>query len=222
MDVKQMLGVLLNTTEQQSQTTEKLLAALKGDIEGLNAATHETQNAASLISQSAGNAAQTVQKAVKEAVGDSMVNCMDGVSQTASMALETALVPILRKLSDLVTKADEAEEKLTRATASFGWKWAATASMLTVGAVVIALGLLWAIVDYQRGEVESLMAEKAQLKADVAILEKKGGRIKLNQCGPSGRLCVEITTNQGDGKGAFYGAWQDASASRDFVIPKGY
>lgn len=44
MDVQQMLGVLLNTTEQQSQATDKLLAALKGQIETLNPATQATQN----------------------------------------------------------------------------------------------------------------------------------------------------------------------------------
>lgn len=39
MDTQQMLGVLLNTTEQQSQTTDKLLAALQGQIDALSGAT---------------------------------------------------------------------------------------------------------------------------------------------------------------------------------------
>lgn len=236
MDAQQMLGVLLNTTEQQSQTTEKLLAALKGQIDALNAATQSAQKAASTVGQSAAtveqaarNAAPAIQKAAGEAVGVAVRDSLAGASQTASTALETAVKPILGKLSSVVQAAGEAEGKLNTATESFGWKWAAVASIIGAGAIVTVLAVAWGAAWYQRSQVESLAGQKAALQADVAqlqasvdALEKKGGRIRLDRCGPDNRLCVEIAPNQGKGMEDFHGSWQDDKGNRRFVIPRGY
>lgn len=236
MDAQQMLGVLLNTTEQQSQTTEKLLAALKGQIEALNAATQAAQKAASTVGQSAAtveqaarNAAPAIQKAAGEAVGVAVMDSLAGASQTASTALETAVKPILGKLSSVVQAAGEAEGKLNTATESFGWKWAAVASIVAAGAIVTVLAVAWGAAWYQRSQVESLAEQKATLQADVAQLqtsvadlERRGGRIRLSKCGPDNRLCVEIAKNQGEGMDGYRGSWVSNDKQQQYVIPKGY
>ena len=211
MDVQQMLGVLLNTTEQQSQTTEKLLAALQGQIEALNAATQAAQKAAATVEQAARNAAPAIQKAAGEAVGVAVRDSLAGSSQTASAALEAAVKPILGRLSGVVQAAGEAEGKLNTATESFGWKWAAVASIVAAGAIVTVLAVAWGAIWYQRHQVESLAEQKAALLSEVTQLQenadswvKRGGRTKLEKCGDQGRLCVRIDKSTGYGKDGDY------------------
>ena len=76
----------------------------------------------------------------------------------------------------------------------------------------------------ERQEVAQLRVEKAQLEANIANLAKRGGRIKLDRCGPANRLCVEITPAQGDGQGQadFQGSWLSNDNRHRYVIPKGY
>ena len=63
----------------------------------------------------------------------------------------------------------------------------------------------------------------AELQANVAALEKRGGRIRLDKCGPDGRLCVEIARDQGSGGQVPYaGSWQSSDKQRQYVIPRGY
>ena len=238
MDAQQMLGVLLNTTEQQSQTTEKLLAGLKGQIDALNAATQAAQKAASTVGQSAAtveqaarNAAPAIQKAAGEAVGGAVRESLAGASQTASAALEAAVKPILGRLSSVVQAASDAEGKLNTATESSGWKGAAVASIIGAGAIVTVLSVAWGAAWYQRSQVESLAEQKAQLQADVAELQtnvtalaKKGGRITLTSCTDANgteRLCIPVSTNQGKGYENFTAPFSNKTGVQ-FVIPKGY
>ena len=239
MDAQQMLGVLLNTTEQQSQTTEKLLAALKGQIDALNAATQAAQKAASTVGQSAAtveqaarNAAPAIQKAAGEAVGVAVRDSLAGASQTASTALETAVEPILGKLSSVVQAAGEAEGKLNTATESFGWKWAVVASIVAAGAIVTVLAVAWGAAWYQRSQVESLAEQKAtletdvtKLQANVAALRKNGGLITLTTCTDADkveRLCIPVSINQGKGYENFAAPFSNSKTGDQFVIPTGY
>jgi hypothetical protein len=237
MDAQQMLGVLLNITEQQSQTTEKLLAALKGQIDVLNVATQTAQKAASTVGQSAAtveqaarNASPAIQKATGEAVGVAVRDSLTGASEMAVAALDTASKPVIDSLAGVARAAGEAEGKLSGAVASFHWKWALMAGGLSVCSVAGVLIGVWSLVWWERHQVESLSeqrqalaADVAQLQANVAELEKKGGRIRLDKCGPDNRLCVEIARDQGGGGPVPYaGAWQSSDKQRQFVIPRGY
>ena len=227
MDTQQMLGVLLNTTEQQSQTTEKLLAALKGQIEALNAATQAAQKAASTVEAAARNAAPAIQKAAGEAVGGAVRDSLAGASQTASAALETAVKPIIGNLSSVVQAAHEAEGSMRNAGAWFAWKWVAVAAGGLAGVCLVA----YASLAWEMHKVESLSEQKAALQADVlqlqagvADLEKRGGRIVMNKC--DGRLCIEANSNQGadqDGTAIPLGGWHTIDGGNvALVIPRGY
>ena len=160
-----------------------------------------------------------------------MRESLAGASQTASAALEAAVKPILGRLSSVVQAASDAEGKLNTATESFGWKWAAVASIIGAGAIVTVLSVAWGAAWYQRSQVESLAEQKAQLQADVAELQtnvtalaKKGGRITLTSCTDANgteRLCIPVSTNQGKGYENFTAPFSNKTGVQ-FVIPKGY
>ena len=235
MDTQQMLGVLLNTTEQQSQTTEKLLAGLKDQIDALNAATQAAQKAALTVGQSAvmveqaaKNASPAIQKAAGDAVGVAVRDSLAGASQTASTALETAVKPILGKLSGVVQAASEAEGSMRSAGAWFAWKWVAVAAGGLVGVCLVAYAALaWEMrsVSSLRDEQVALTADIAQMQANADALAKKGRRITLSSCTDSAgveRLCIPVSTNQGTGYENYTAPFSNAKTGVQFVIPRGY
>lgn len=236
MDAQQQLFGLMAVAEEHQKAVKAAIdgltaerAALAKERAAVAQAAASVAGVAGEVRKAAADVVPAIQKAVGEAVGASVRQSLAGASQTASTALETAVKPILGKLSSVVQAAGEAEGKLNTATESFGWKWAAVASIVAAGAIVTVLAVAWGATWYQRHQVESLGEQKAALQADVAqlqasvdALEKKGGRIKLNRCGSDNRLCVEIAPNQGKGMEDFNGSWQDDKGNRRFVIPKGY
>lgn len=235
---QQMLGVLLNVTEQQSQATEKLLVELKGQIAALGVAAKVTQHAAASVGDSAAsveqaakNAGPVLQKAAGEAVGLAVKSALAGASGTAVAAMEDASRPILLRLSNVAAAVGDAEERLNGATASFGWKWAVIAGGTLICTLGVFMAFAWLIVAWQRYEVEQLNEQKIQLRGTVAdlqeqaeVLTQKGGKVKFNRCGPDNRLCIEITPSQGKDvtQTDFQGSWQSSDGKKRFVIPKGY
>jgi hypothetical protein len=86
--------------------------------------------------------------------------------------------------------------------------------------------MAWASVWWQRTQVMELMAQKTALEADIAemqvnaaALAKKGGRIKITDCG--GRLCIVARKNQTGDFSDWHGPWND-EAGQTMVTPSGY
>jgi hypothetical protein len=246
MQTQEMLAALLNTSEQQSRTTEKLLVELKGQIAALAVATKVTQNAASSVGQcaasveqAASNAAPALQKAAEQAVGAAvdiaLKRALESASSVAAAVIDDAARPTLEQLSSVAAKAQQAEQQLNKAAASFGWKWAAIAG----GALALTLAtfmlVAWMSIWLQRFQVTELAEQKtqlqgeiAQLQTQVAVLAKKGARIKLAKCGA--RLCIEASSDQGKGEGngegqggpGWSGPWKNGENGAALVIPNGY
>jgi cell division protein FtsB len=229
MDAQNMLGVLLSTTEQQSQTTDKLLAALQAQIDTLKATTQAAQRAASLVGQSAAGVGATIEKATAAAVGPAVKAALVGATETAKADLDAAVQPILSKLAEVNTVAGQAEGKLRDAVASFGWKWVAVAGGTATISIAAVLLAAWLTVGWQRDKLEQLTTQRqalsddiAQMRTNVAALQKRGGRIKLSTCGPNDRLCVEVAPDQGSGETDYKGSWNNPTSGMQFVIPRGY
>jgi hypothetical protein len=51
-------------------------------------------------------------------------------------------------------------------------------------------------------------------------LAQRGGRIKAQYCG--GRLCIEASSNQGNGQTDWQGPWNNKQDQVQLVIPNGY
>jgi len=93
-----------------------------------------------------------------------------------------------------------------------------------VGVCLVAYAsLAWQLhqVSSLREEKAALLGDVAQLQANVAALEKKGGRITMTTCG--GRLCIEASSNQGEGAEKWKGGvWSNKETGVQLVIPRGY
>lgn len=156
-------------------------------------------------------------EALRAEVSVTVRQSLVGASQTAATALETATAPILNRLTSITTAAAQAEDTLKDAAAWFAWKWVAVAAGGLVGVCLVA----YASLGWQMHQIESLSEQKAELDANVALLEKRGGKIKINNCG--GRLCIEASTSQGKGKTDWRGTWQTTDGNETpLVIPRGY
>lgn len=108
----------------------------------------------------------------------------------------------------------------------FSYRWVAIAGLTLVLLSALGFGLLWASLTWQRHEVLQLTEQRTALEADIAemnvnaaALAKKGARIKTTTCG--GRLCVMVSTDQGQVSVDFTSAWH-APDGTPLVIPKGY
>lgn len=171
---------------------------------------------------------QSVESAVLLADLGLAIKTMGGVVPGIQKAAGEAISAEARvALAGATTEAIEAAGTLKRAAQWFGWKVFALAAAGMVGVCLVAWGSIW----WPRHQMISLLEQKAELQADIekmqvnlTTLEKKGGRIKLDKCGPDERLCVEITPNQGKSKSQedFEGSWMDKSRKRRYVIPEGY
>ncbi|MBE9610909.1 hypothetical protein [Chitinilyticum piscinae] len=236
MDAQQQLFGLMALAEDQQKAVQAAIEALEAERETLQREREAFKQATSAaagvvveVKQAAAAAIPGVQKAAENAVGAAVRVSLAGASQAAANALETASSPILSALTGVVRAGESAADRLNAASAAFGWRWATVAGGISAGAIVAVSLVAWGAVWWQRGEVESLQAERqalatdvARLQVSVADLEKRGGRIVMNDCG--GRLCIEASGNQGrdsNGKPAPLGSWT-TKAGAILVIPKGY
>ncbi len=214
MDTQEQLFGLMAVAEEHQKAVQVALDGLAAERAALS------QAAANVVGVTA-----EVKRAAAEAVELSVTQSLAQVSAEAAEALGEAAKPVLGRLSGVVLAASEAEGAMKRAGQWFAWKWVAVAAGGLMGVCLVAYAsLTWQLhqVESLREQKAALAADVAQLQASVATLEKRGGRIRLNRCGPEGRLCVEIAPHQGKGMTDFRGSWEDRQHNRRFVIPKGY
>jgi cell division protein FtsB len=201
-----------------------LAATLAQQTEAVKSAAGGVSNVAASIRQAASDAIPAIQKAAGEAVGASVSKSLAGASDAAAKAIGEAARPVIGSLSGVVRAARDAEGSMRNAGAWFAWKWVAVAAGGLVGVCLVAYAsLAWQLhqVSSLRDEKASLAADVAQLQANVAALEKKGGRIVMSNCG--GRLCIEASSNQGQGSEHWHGAnWSNKDTGVQLVIPRGY
>lgn len=209
----QLYGLMTLAEEQQK--------AVKVAIDGLAAERAALTKERAAV-RAAAESIPAMQKAVGEAVSASVRESLAGASDSAAKALGDAAQPVIGSLSSVVQAAHNAESSIRNAGAWFAWKWVALAAggMLGVCAMAYA-SLAWHFYQveglrYQKAELE---ADVAQMQANVAVLEKKGGRIVITTCGE--RLCILASTNQGKGAEKWVGHWSNSDGV-PAVIPRGY
>jgi hypothetical protein len=181
MDTQDALGVLLGMTEQQQKAIAGAIEELKKQTASLNGVAPE------------------LQKAVQAAIVASLARNMGDVAQGAQNAVKASVDPIIQSLSGVVAAANQAEEKLNRATANFGKRWLMLAGASVAGLLFALLITVYAAVWWERSELESLSAEKATLQENIARFDKLKGHIKLSTCGENKRPCVEVETKSAYG-----------------------
>ena len=231
MDAQQQIFSLMAAAEDQQKAVKTLLDALAAERAALATERAAVAQAAASVAgipgevrKAAADAIPAIQKAAGEAVGASVRQSLAGASDAAAKALGEAARPVVGSLSGVIQSAGEAEASLKNAGQWFAWKWVAVAAGGLVGVCLVA----YASLAWQLHQVSSLREEKAALQADIAqmqanasALERKGGRIVLSTCG--GRLCIEASSNQGQGAEQWKGAnWSNKENGVQLVIPRGY
>ncbi len=203
MDDHDKLGAMFAVMEEQQAAVQVAIAGMAQERKAMVA-----------VIESIKDTSGTLQKATGDAAARAVVESIGQAPKTAVTALNQA-----------VRALDEAAGQVHSAGAWLTFK--AAACVAGVGLVMVlavyALGHFMLPSEADRQEVAQLRAEKAQLEANIANLAKRGGRIKLERCGPANRLCVEITPAQAEGQGQadFQGAWVSNDRRHQYVIPKG-
>lgn len=201
MDAQQQLFGLMAVAEEQQKAVEAALSGLAAERAAL----------------------AEVRSGVSDAVAAAVRDALAGVPDAAAKTLGEAAQPVIDSLFGVVQSAGEAEASLKRAGAWFAWKWVAVAAGGLAGVCLVTYAaLLWQLhqISSLREEKAALQADVAALQANVAALEKKGGRIVMRTCG--GRLCIEASSDQGNGMTNWRGPWKDEKNGVSLVIPKGY
>ncbi len=208
-------------------------AALARERVALVQAAAQIAGQAGAVTQAAVNAAPTLQNAAGAAVSEALRVGLLNLSETATDALDEASKPLLGRMSMATKAASEASETLADSLGGFRQRLGRVVVGLSAGAVAVVGLSAWGMVAWQRHQVDSLREERDALTADVqelrakvAALEKKGGRIAMAICG--GRLCIEASSNQGENdKGQplppLQGTWRTTDGRNvALVIPRGY
>lgn len=204
MDDHDKLGAMFAVMEEQQAAVQSAIAGLAQERKAMTAAIDAMKNTSG-----------TLQKATGDAAAHAVVESIGQAPKMAATALNQA-----------VGALDEAADQVRSAGAWLTFK--AAASVAGAGLVMVltmyVLGRFMMPSDADRQEVAQLRAEKAELETNIADLNKRGARIKLNTCG--NRLCIEASSNQGkDGAGnpIPMGAWETVDGRKvALVIPRGY
>jgi hypothetical protein len=174
--------------------------------------------------------------AIAEAADKSIQSAMDralGVTHDAVTRLWSGTTaPAVERIGSVAKMANEMEARIRHAGYRHAWQWTALSALGVLATLVVAVVGVQQIkaqqTEVQRQQAEltaqrqAFSEEMARMQASVVFLERKGGRIRLNKCGPEQRLCIEVAPDQGNNRGGFRGPWNDAKNERTFVIPRGY
>lgn len=112
-------------------------------------------------------------------------------------------------LAGLVQETTQAGQALRRLRYAADLRVLSWTVLVTVISALSGMGMMWLLLPSPR-RIAALRARRDALAADIARLDKYGGRVDLRRCGKRGRLCVRV-----DRKGPVYGA------DRDFLPVKG-
>ena len=204
MDDQDKLSAMFAVMEEQQAAVQSAIAGLAQERKAMAAAIDAMKNTSGTIQKATGDAAA---RAVMESIGQA--------PKTATTALNQAAGAL-----------HEATEQVRSAGAWLTFKVAASVAgaglEMVLAMYVLGRFMLPSDADWQ--ELAQLRVEKAELEANIADLNKRGAKIKLNTCG--NRLCIEASSNQGKdaaGNPAPMGSWETVDGRKvALVIPRGY
>jgi hypothetical protein len=189
-------------------------------------------DASESLRRTATDAVPAIERAADRVIKNSMERALGLTQDAASRIWTGTAAPVVERFSTVTQMAVEMETRIRRAGYRHAWQWTALTALGVVATLVVAvvgvqqLKSQQAEVQRQQADLQAQKAafseEMARMQASVTFLEKKGGRIHLDKCGPEGRLCFEVTADQGNGRNNFKGSWFSSDNQKSFVIPKGY
>ena len=180
---QELFGLMAVAQEQQRAASEALQKLEDRHVQ-LHALIARAGTAVEEMNKAGQASALIIEKATRIAVEKAVQAALANVQQQTKSTLGDSVTPAVRALHGVTARAEQAEESLHQAASSISWKWAAiwaTTSCMLLASIV---GLSMLLVPSPN--------EIADLRADAAALEAKGGRVQLSVCGDSKRLCARI------------------------------
>lgn len=177
---------LMAIAQEQQEAAAAVLATLEQQQAKLAEVIEEARRAVADMSHAGDTAATIIGRAAKEAVGAAM----GGVEGKTETAIKGATAPALAAIKQATQQATEAADELRGTVGWVSWKWALILAASSAGALGAFFLAVWLIVPGA--------GELAELKANVADLEQRGGRIQLHTCGEGSRLCARVDAKESE------------------------
>lgn len=170
--------------QEQQQAVSETLKKLEDRQVALNAVIARAGTAVEDMSKAGHASALIIEKATRIAVEKAVQGSLASLQQQTQSTLGESVMPAVKALQGATERAEQAEESLHQAASWISWKWAAIWASTSCVLLASIVGLSMLLVPSPN--------EIADLRANVAALEARGGKIQLVQCGPSNRLCAKI------------------------------
>ena len=181
---EQELFGLMAVAQEQQQAVSEALQKLEDRQVALNAVIARAGTAVEEMNKAGHASALIIEKSTRIAVEKAVQAALANVQQQTQSTLADSVTPAVKALQGVTARAEQAEESLHQAASSISWKWAAIWTLIACGLLASVVGLSMLVVPSPN--------EIADLRANVADLEAKGGRVQLSTCGDSKRLCARI------------------------------
>ena len=200
-DAMGVISELLELCKQQHDAAGDCLKEFKLDLRIFDKQTGELVKAADDLQDNIKQAVTlgvmaSLQPVIRESLADTpkfVESALNPIFQRLDIAAQTA--------KQTTETAEKANARLNRAVLALGWKMAAIACGVA-GVLVLSVYLaVW----WNRAELESLTAQKAEMEKNIAVLDKVKGQIKLETC--KGRPCVGTDESEDFSRGKQIFRW---------------
>ena len=180
---QELFGLMALAQEQQKAAT-LILRRLEAQQAELTQTITKARNAVDEMNKAGHASALIIEKSTRIAVEKGVQAALESVQQQTLSTLGNSVNPVIKALQGVTARAEQAEENLHNVATSLSWKWAViwtfTGCMLL--ATIVGLSML----------LVPTPLEIADLRANVADLEARGGKVQLSTCGDQKRLCARI------------------------------
>ena len=204
---EQELFGLMAVAQEQQQAATLVLKRLEAQQAELTQTIAKARSAVDEMNKAGHASALIIEKSTRIAVEKAVQTALESVQQQTRSALVDSVNPAVKALQGVTARAEQAEENLHQASSSLSWKWTAICAAMGCAMLATVVGLSMLLVPSPN--------EIADLRANVAALEARGGKVQLTQCGPDNRLCAKINVKANKSTGGW-------GAEGQFMILQGY
>lgn len=192
---EQELFALMAIAQEQQKAVDAALSKLAVRQIELDALIVRANKAAVGIEQASQSAASTIQKTTQSAVEQGIKAALERVSEQTRSTLGQAINPATNALKEVTELVIDTDKRLHHTKNSLSWKFS--------GIMTMVLCMLFATTMVLAKLFVPSPGEIADLRATVADLERRGGKVQLTTCGNSNRLCAKINVGANKSKGGY-------------------
>ena len=195
--------------KEQQRAVSEALQKLEDRQVALNAVIARAGTAVEEMHKAGQASSLIIEKATGVAVEKAVQAALANVQQQTQSTLGDSVTPAVKALQGVTARAEQAEESLHQAANSISWKWAAIWASTSCMLLASIVGLSMLLVPSPN--------EILDLRANVAALEAKGGKVQLSTCGPEKRLCARVNAKEA---GTIWGP--EGKNNEKWIILNGY